>query len=160
MTFFFSIYNNIYRPFVQPCYFFNVSQNKNFRIVLWVNDSKNNYYYRKIKKFAEVKEFDFESEIRKQVELAFDEADIIIFVVDVEDGITPMDTEVANILRKVKKPIFTVVNKVDNAMRDAESVINFFPEGYHFDKCAMENDFAGGCFDHDQKQISLNTYVS
>ena len=49
----------------------------------------------------------FEEEIRKQVALAIDEADIIVFVVDVEDGITPMDAEVAKILRKVKKPIFT-----------------------------------------------------
>lgn len=64
----------------------------------------------------------FEGEIRKQVQLAIDEADIIIFVVDVEDGITPMDSEVARILRKVKKPVFTAVNKVDNAMRAADAV--------------------------------------
>ena len=64
----------------------------------------------------------FEEEIRKQVSLAIDEADIIVFVVDVEDGITPMDAEVAKILRKVKKPIFIAVNKVDNAMRDADAV--------------------------------------
>ena len=64
----------------------------------------------------------FEEEIRKQVKLAIDEADLIVFVVDVEDGITPMDAEVAKLLRKVKKPIFTAVNKVDNAMRDADAV--------------------------------------
>ena len=64
----------------------------------------------------------FEGEIRKQVNLAIDEADIIIFVVDVEEGITPMDAEVAKLLRKVKKPIFVTVNKVDNAMRDANAV--------------------------------------
>jgi len=64
----------------------------------------------------------FEEEIRKQVALAIDESDIIIFVVDVEDGITPMDAEVANLLRKVKKPIFIAVNKVDNAMRAADAV--------------------------------------
>ncbi|MDG1508785.1 MAG: ribosome biogenesis GTPase Der, partial [Flavobacteriaceae bacterium] len=64
----------------------------------------------------------FEGEIRKQVQLAIEESDIIIFVVDVEEGITPMDAEVAKILRKVKKPIFTAVNKVDNAMRDADAV--------------------------------------
>ncbi|SDW39208.1 GTP-binding protein [Lutibacter oricola] len=64
----------------------------------------------------------FEGEIRKQVELAIDEADIIVFVVDVEEGITPMDTEVANILRKVKKPVFMAVNKVDNAMRENDAV--------------------------------------
>ena len=64
----------------------------------------------------------FEEEIRKQVKLAIEEADIIVFVVDVEQGITPMDAEVAKLLRKVKKPIFTAVNKVDNAMRDADAV--------------------------------------
>ena len=64
----------------------------------------------------------FEGEIRKQVNLAIDEADIIVFVVDVEEGITPMDSEVAKLLRKVKKPIFIAVNKVDNAMRDADAV--------------------------------------
>ena len=64
----------------------------------------------------------FEEEIRKQVQLAIDEADIIVFVVDVEDGITPMDDEVAQILRQVDKPIFIAVNKVDNAMRVADAV--------------------------------------
>ncbi|WP_405564737.1 ribosome biogenesis GTPase Der [Polaribacter sp. Asnod6-C07] len=64
----------------------------------------------------------FEGEIRKQVNLAIDEADLIVFVVNVEDGITPMDAEVAKLLRKVKKPIFTVVNKVDNAMREPDAV--------------------------------------
>jgi len=64
----------------------------------------------------------FEGEIRKQVNLAIDEADIIVFVVNVEDGITPMDSEVAKLLRKVKKPIFTVVNKVDNALREPDAV--------------------------------------
>jgi len=64
----------------------------------------------------------FEEEIRKQVQLAIEEADIIVFVVDVEEGVTPMDEEVAKVLRKVKKPIFMAVNKVDNAMRDANAV--------------------------------------
>jgi len=64
----------------------------------------------------------FEEEIRKQAILAIEEADIIVFVVDVETGITPMDTEVANILRQINKPVFLAVNKVDNAMRDADAV--------------------------------------
>ncbi|MCC7521961.1 MAG: ribosome biogenesis GTPase Der, partial [Flavobacteriaceae bacterium] len=59
----------------------------------------------------------FEEEIRKQVVLAIEEADFIMFVVDVEEGITPMDSTVADMLRKVKKPVFLVVNKVDNSMR-------------------------------------------
>ena len=64
----------------------------------------------------------FEAEIRKQVELAIDEADAIIFMVDVEEGITPMDAEVAKLLRKVTKPILIAVNKVDNAMREKEAI--------------------------------------
>ncbi|WP_010252543.1 ribosome biogenesis GTPase Der [Myroides injenensis] len=59
----------------------------------------------------------FEGEIRRQVSLAIDEADVIVFVVDVEEGITPMDEEVARLLRKEKKPIFVAVNKVDSAKR-------------------------------------------
>lgn len=64
----------------------------------------------------------FEAEIRKQVELAIDEADVIMFVVDVEEGITPMDEEVAKLLRKVTKPVLLVVNKVDNAMREKDAI--------------------------------------
>ncbi len=64
----------------------------------------------------------FEAEIRKQVELAIDEADVIIFVVDVEEGITPMDDAVAKLLRKVTKPVLLAVNKVDNAMREKDAI--------------------------------------
>ncbi|MFI2742156.1 ribosome biogenesis GTPase Der [Zhouia sp. PK063] len=64
----------------------------------------------------------FEQEIDKQVELAIDEADVIIFVVDVETGVTGMDEEVAQLLRQVKKPVFLAINKVDNAMREADAV--------------------------------------
>jgi GTP-binding protein len=64
----------------------------------------------------------FEAEIRKQVELAIDEADVIIFVVDVEEGITPMDDAVAKLLRKVTKPVLLAVNKVDNSMREKDAI--------------------------------------
>jgi len=70
----------------------------------------------------------FEGEIRRQVELAIDEADAIIFVVDVEDGITPMDDEVAKLLRKVTKPVILVVNKVDSATR-VQDAIEFYNLG-------------------------------
>ena len=59
----------------------------------------------------------FEEEIRKQVHLAIDEADVILFAVDVEGGITDLDQEVAHILRRAKKPVFLAVNKVDNHQR-------------------------------------------
>lgn len=64
----------------------------------------------------------FEKEIDKQVNLAIDESDAIVFMVDVETGITGMDEDVANILRKVDKPVFLVVNKVDNAKREEEAL--------------------------------------
>ena len=59
----------------------------------------------------------FEAEIRKQVELAIEEANIIIFVVDVADGIHDYDQIVAQLLRKSLKEVFLVVNKVDNSER-------------------------------------------
>ena len=64
----------------------------------------------------------FEAEIDKQVKLAIDEADAIIFMVDVESGVTGMDEEVASLLRKVKKPVLLAVNKVDNSKRNANAV--------------------------------------
>ena len=70
----------------------------------------------------------FEAEIDKQVELAIDEADAIVFMVDVETGVTGMDEDVAKLLRKVKKPVFLVVNKVDNAKR-AQDAVEFYSLG-------------------------------
>ncbi|MGB5943733.1 MAG: ribosome biogenesis GTPase Der [Leeuwenhoekiella sp.] len=64
----------------------------------------------------------FEAEIDKQVELAIDEADAIIFLVDVESGVTGMDEDVAKLLRRANKPVFLAVNKVDNAMREDDAV--------------------------------------
>ncbi|MCC1484037.1 ribosome biogenesis GTPase Der [Winogradskyella immobilis] len=70
----------------------------------------------------------FEAEIDKQVELAIEEADAIIFMVDVESGITGMDEDVARLLRKVDKPVFLAVNKVDNGKR-AEDAVEFYGLG-------------------------------
>lgn len=56
----------------------------------------------------------FEEEIRKQVLIAVDEADVILFVVDIVNGVTDLDMEVANILRRAKKPVILVSNKADN----------------------------------------------
>ncbi|WP_339648703.1 ribosome biogenesis GTPase Der [uncultured Salegentibacter sp.] len=70
----------------------------------------------------------FEAEIDKQVELAIDEADTIIFMVDVESGVTPMDEDVAQLLRKVDKPVLLAVNKVDNNKR-LENAVEFYSLG-------------------------------
>lgn len=76
----------------------------------------------------------FEKEIRKQVIIAIDEADVILFVVDAVSGITDLDTEMAKMLRKSKKPIIVVVNKVDNSARmlDATEFYSFGFEHYAF----------------------------
>ncbi|SHI92444.1 GTP-binding protein [Tangfeifania diversioriginum] len=69
----------------------------------------------------------FEAEINKQVHLAIDEADVILFVVDVESGITDLDDAIAAILRKSRKKIIVAVNKVDNNQRilDAQEFYGF-----------------------------------
>ncbi len=59
----------------------------------------------------------FEAEINKQVHLAIDEADVILFIVDVESGITDLDDAIAAILRRNDKPVLVAVNKVDNNQR-------------------------------------------
>lgn len=59
----------------------------------------------------------FESEIRKQVELALDEATVILFMVDAYAGLTDLDKDFANILRTSNKPVFIVANKADNTER-------------------------------------------
>lgn len=65
---------------------------------------------------------EFEVEIRKQVALAIEEADMILFVVDAREGLTPMDEDVAEMLRKCPKPVVLAANKVDNsAQMDALS---------------------------------------
>lgn len=56
----------------------------------------------------------FESEIRKQAQLAIEESDVIVFMVDGRDGLTPLDEEVALILRRSKKPYYLAVNKIDS----------------------------------------------
>ncbi len=56
----------------------------------------------------------YEAEIRKQVKLAIEEADVILFVVDCHDGMTDLDEEFANELRSNKKPLYVVANKADN----------------------------------------------
>lgn len=76
----------------------------------------------------------FEAEIRKQVMLAIDEAAVILFVVDINVGITDYDAAVADILRRAAKPTIVVVNKVDNYDRIAEM--------HEFHKFGLDDIFA------------------
>ncbi len=75
----------------------------------------------------------FEEEIRKQVVIAIDEADVVVFVVDVLTGVTDYDEEVAEILRRTQKPTLVVVNKVDNNER--------IPEASYFYSLGLEDLF-------------------
>ena len=70
----------------------------------------------------------FEGEIRKQVEIAIDEANVILFVVDVETGITDLDQAVAGLLRRTDTPVLVVSNKVDNNER-LNDVFEFYNFG-------------------------------
>jgi len=63
----------------------------------------------------------FEEEIRKQVILAIEEANVIVFIVDVKEGLSALDEDVANMLRKSGRKVFLVVNKVDNSARIADA---------------------------------------
>jgi GTPase len=75
----------------------------------------------------------FEEEIRKQVDLAIDEANVILFLVDAQIGVTDLDITVANHLRKAKKPLILVANKVDNAaiMQQAVDLYSLGLGDYH-----------------------------
>ena len=71
---------------------------------------------------------EFEIEIRRQVQLAIDEADVILFLVDAKEGLTPMDEDVADLLRKCRKRVILVVNKVDTP-KQMEQLGEFYALG-------------------------------
>lgn len=66
--------------------------------------------------------------IREQVHIAIEESDVILFVVDIEGGVNTLDKSVANILRRVDKPVIVVVNKSDNETR-AMNAVEFYELG-------------------------------
>lgn len=82
----------------------------------------------------------FEKEIRKQVQIAVDEANLILFVCDTVTGITDQDEDMADILRRSSKPVLLVVNKVDNAER-ALLATEFYALG--FDKTFFMSSISG-----------------
>ncbi|MBS1641368.1 MAG: ribosome biogenesis GTPase Der [Bacteroidetes bacterium] len=71
----------------------------------------------------------FETEIRKQVKIAIDEANALVFMVDVATGITDLDESMADLLRRSSKPVYLVVNKVDNGERQLEAT-EFYALGF------------------------------
>lgn len=71
----------------------------------------------------------FEREIRKQVKIAMEEANVLLFMCDVTTGITDLDSEVADLLRRSSKPVFLIVNKVDNPQRQLDAT-EFYSLGF------------------------------
>jgi len=78
--------------------------------------------------FAFDAEADFSQVINEQIKTAVDEADVILFMVDVKDGVTAADQEIADMLRSSQKPLLLVANKADNDRLEAEAV-DFFSLG-------------------------------
>ena len=70
------------------------------------------------------------NKIKEQAQVAIDEADVVIFLVDGKSGITGLDEDVANVLRKKDKKVVVAVNKIDNYMRDQENILEFYALGF------------------------------
>lgn len=100
----------------------------------------------------------FEAEIRKQVVIAIEEASVIVFLVDVESGIMGADEAVAELLRKSNKPIFLVVNKIDNNERQGDAA-EFYGLGLGEYYCvsAMSGSGTGELLDDLVKQLDKNS---
>jgi GTP-binding protein len=98
--------------------------------------------------YATTKEDVFEGEIRKQVQIAIEEATVIVFMVDVMTGIVEMDQTVAQLLRKSKKPVLIAANKVDNTDRvGLSSEFYTFGLGEVFDLSATNGSGTGEILD-------------
>ena len=98
----------------------------------------------------------FEEEIRKQVEIAIQEASVILFVVDVMAGIIDLDEVVSRVLRKTNKPVFIVANKVDNTERVGLSS-EFYALGLGdvYDISAVNGSGTGDLLDELVKHLDL-----
>lgn len=100
----------------------------------------------------------FEEEIRKQIHLAIDESDVILFMVDVTGGITDYDEAVAAMLRKSNKKVLLVVNKVDNGDRMYDSHIFYkFGLGDPFCVCSLSGSGTGDLLDEVVKHLPEDT---
>jgi len=111
----------------------------------------------------------FEGEIRKQVELAIDEANVILFIVDAKEGITEMDTAVVQLLRKTDKKTLLVANKTDNSTL-LEEAVEFYNLGMgdYFPISSMSGSGTGDLLDElilhfeedpDKEEINLPKFA-
>ena len=105
-----------------------------------------------------VKESDdkFEIAIKEQVEIAIEEADAILFVADGRNGVTPLDIEVAGLLRTSNKPIFVLVNKADTANFENDK-LEFYQFGIEnvFDISALNGRNIGDILDELVKELKF-----
>lgn len=100
----------------------------------------------------------FEIEIAKQVNIAIDEANVIIFMVDVSSGITNLDESMAELLRRSHKPVFLAVNKVDNHQRLLEAS-EFYSLGFEhiFFLSSISGSGTGELLDAVTETLTVNT---
>jgi GTP-binding protein len=90
----------------------------------------------------------FEAAIREQVMIAIEEATVILFMVDVTTGVTDLEDDIANLLRRSKKPVFVVANKVDSNKLNYESAAFYsFGLGEIYDISAMTGSGTGDLLD-------------
>jgi GTP-binding protein len=92
--------------------------------------------------------------VKAQVEVAVSEADLVIFLLDAADGLTPMDEEVADWLRRTEKPLIVAVNKVDNEKREA-STAEFYQMGLEEDPLLISAYHNLGIHDLMERIVSL-----
>jgi len=106
--------------------------------------------------FVETSEDIFEQEIKRQVLIALEEADVIVFMTDTTTGITDLDEEVANMLRRQHKPVLLVVNKVDNNQRFHDAT-EFYALGFEhmFFVSSMTGSGTGELLDEIAKHITI-----
>lgn len=100
----------------------------------------------------------FEEAIRRQAELAIEEADVILFMVDAKEGLSPLDEEVADMIRRSPRKVFLVANKVDNAGRSAETG-EFYALGYDhvYEISAINGSGTGDLLDEVVKEFENKT---
>lgn len=100
----------------------------------------------------------FESEIRKQAALAIDESDVIVLMVDGREGLTPLDQEVVDILRRSRKPYYVAVNKIDSPSNYLDYT-EFYALGIEniYPISAISGSGSGELLDEVVKHFSLET---
>lgn len=100
----------------------------------------------------------FEKEIQKQVNLAIDEANVIMFMVDMKEGVTEMDKDVANLLRRSKRKVLLVVNKTDSPIESVNAAeFHSLGLGEYFCVSAINGSGTGELLDELVKDLPIET---